>query len=347
MVGHDTFFNHTICNSIGFFLNHYQQLMVNLEQRLQRINTLIDWLEGYLLLSPIDAHKEYPALDRIVQQAHVYNPWFIEPFNRSALSDFSDWLKNTMFQGILAQDNISTKQIAILTLPNVPLSGAREAFLLYLAGHRVIMRNNDHKADLLQCLTQPLVVGNGIQEGFQWVNSFPRDIDGWVIFDQPGQDVIHQYFNKRKSLFLPVKKQSVVLNGAENEEELNNIADNIFIYWGFSESNIRKLYVPMGYSFNRFFEAMEKYSFVYQYNCYANNYDYHKSVFLMNCIPFLDNGFIILREDASTNVPIGCLHYEFYNAPEEERELKRLFTESSEHSQQNNSRLLMRFIKSF
>ena len=198
-------------------------------------------------------------------------------------------------------------QIALLPLPNVLLSGAQEAMLIYLAGHQVVLRNADHKADLLQCLTQSLIYEEGLEAGFKWVNNFPRDTDGWVIFEQPGQNAIHHYFNNRKSLFLPVEKQFAVLNGSESEEQLDRTADLVFIYWGFSEGNVRKLYVPNGYNFNSFFEAIEKYSFVYQYNCYANNYDYHKSVLLMNRIPFLDNGFILVRENAANK----CSHRMF------------------------------------
>lgn len=325
--------------------------MANLEQRIQRVKALIDWLEGFILLPPGEVHKEYTDIDDIVKQSHIYNPWFIEPFNRKALSDFLQWLKNMMltlqFRTIFADQKTDTRQIAVLTLPNVPLSGAREAILLYLAGHRVVLRNADHKADLLQCLTQSLVYEEGIEGGFRWVNSFPRDTDGWVIFEQPEQNAIHQYFNDRKSLFLAVEKQFTVLNGTESAEQLDRIADLIFIYWGFSEGNVRKLFLAKDYNFNSFFEAIEKYSFVYQYNCYANNYDYHKSVLLMNRIPFLDNGFILLREDASTSVPIGCLYYEYFSSHEEESKLMLLSADASKHLQYMNSKLLIDFIKSF
>ena len=33
----------------------------------------------------------------------------------------------------------------------------------------------------------------------------------------------------------------------------------------------------------------------------------------MENIPFLDNGFLIMKEDESIHSPIGVLHYEYYN----------------------------------
>jgi hypothetical protein len=43
-----------------------------------------------------------------------------------------------------------------------------------------------------------------------------------------------------------------------------------------------------------------------------NNYEYYRSIFLLENISFLDNGFIILKEDQSIHSPIGVLHFEFY-----------------------------------
>ena len=34
-------------------------------------------------------------------------------------------------------------------------------------------------------------------------------------------------------------------------------------------------------------------------------------------IKFLDNDFLILREHDSISSPVACLHYQFYNSPEQ------------------------------
>ena len=46
---------------------------------------------------------------------------------------------------------------------------------------------------------------------------------------------------------------------------------------------------------------------------YANNYDYNRSVYLLNRTPHLDNGFCILKEDERISSPIGVIYYQFYN----------------------------------
>ena len=51
---------------------------------------------------------------------------------------------------------------------------------------------------------------------------------------------------------------------------------------------------------------------VIQNNKYANNYDYYKTIFLLEKYDLIENGFIILKEDPSIFSPIGTLYYEFY-----------------------------------
>jgi hypothetical protein len=49
-----------------------------------------------------------------------------------------------------------------------------------------------------------------------------------------------------------------------------------------------------------------------RHNKYANHYDYQRNVFLMDRKPFLDNGFVLVKESLEMSPPISCLYYEFY-----------------------------------
>jgi len=45
-----------------------------------------------------------------------------------------------------------------------------------------------------------------------------------------------------------------------------------------------------------------------------NNYQYFRSVYLLNKIHHLDNGFLLLKEDETYHSPTGILYYEFYQS---------------------------------
>ena len=62
----------------------------------------------------------------------------------------------------------------------------------------------------------------------------------------------------------------------------------------------------------RIFESFNNYTHYLNHNKYANNYDYNRSIYLMNNIKFLDNGFAILKEEVSYASPISVIYYERY-----------------------------------
>ena len=103
-----------------------------------------------------------------------------------------------------------------------------------------------------------------------------------------------------------------VLNGEETKEQLIALGEDIFRYFGLGCRNVSKLFVPKGYSFNAFFEAIFEYQAIIHYEKYANNYDYNKAVFLMSNFKLLDNGFLTIKEDSSYASPISSVFYEFY-----------------------------------
>ena len=90
------------------------------------------------------------------------------------------------------------------------------------------------------------------------------------------------------------------------------MGEDIFRYFGLGCRNVSKLFIPKGYTFDAFFQAMFKYQDVIHYEKYANNYDYNKAVFLMSNFKLLDNGFLTLKEDSSYASPISSVFYEYY-----------------------------------
>lgn len=104
------------------------------------------------------------------------------------------------------------------------------------------------------------------------------------------------------------------------------LGEDIFRYFGLGCRNVSKLFVPKGYSFDKFFEAIYEYKDIIQYEKYANNYDYNKAVFLMSNFKLLDNGFLTIKEDQNYASPISSVFYEYY---EDINELqKRLETDN-------------------
>jgi hypothetical protein len=124
------------------------------------------------------------------------------------------------------------------------------------------------------------------------------------------------YFGKYPHVFRKNRNGIAVLNGEENDRELAALADDVFLYFGMGCRNVAKIYVPEAYGFERFYRQCDPYAHLIDHHKYANNYLYQRSVFLMNQVKHLDNGFLIIRPDEAVSSPVATLHFEEYAGPE-------------------------------
>jgi len=98
---------------------------------------------------------------------------------------------------------------------------------------------------------------------------------------------------------------------------LLSLGKDVFSYFGLGCRNVSKLFVPEGYSFNRLLKVWEPYQDIIHHHKYCNNYDYQKSIMLVNKVPFFDNGFVLLTESEKLVSPISTLHYEVYTSQDD------------------------------
>ena len=276
---------------------------------------LADRLQAFILERQRgNISEKFPEFENIIQSQHAYNSWFTEAFVIKSIDLAVCWLRDMDFkQNAGVSANSKPKTIAVLPAQNLPLSGFLEIMTILASGNSVVLKKGGNERELLQYVTTHIVqVNKEPEDNIQWVDHFPKSVDGWLILSKPENSVLQQYFQTRKHLIYPKQISVAILTGNETDEDLRRLADDIFIFWGFAPGNVRKIYVPAGYNFNRFFEALEPFAYVYRNNRYANNYDYHKSIFLMDSKPFLDNGFVALYESRSFNVPMGCLTFEYF-----------------------------------
>jgi hypothetical protein len=104
-----------------------------------------------------------------------------------------------------------------------------------------------------------------------------------------------------------------VLTGKETGNQLRALGSDIFSYFGLGCRNVTKLYIPESYDLTILLNVLDDFASLSQHHKYANNVEYYRSIFLMNRIPFLDNGFLILKKDNAIASPVGVVYYERYS----------------------------------
>ena len=128
------------------------------------------------------------------------------------------------------------------------------------------------------------------------------------------------YFRKVPHVIRKNRASCAVIVGEEPHGELEQLGKDVFSYFGLGCRNVSKLYVPEKFEFGNLFESWQNFDAIIDHHKYGNNYDYQKSILLLNQESFFDNGFILIRESSNLVSPIATLYYEKYKNQEDLKE---------------------------
>lgn len=240
--------------------------------------------------------------------------------------NLSKWLSNYDFS------NVQPKTIGLILAGNIPLVGFHDFLSVLISGHKVLVKTSSNDQHLIKFFSNYLTsVEEGLHDFITFTEGKLEGFDAVIATGSNNTARYFEYYFKTKPSIIRKNRNSVaVLTGTESKEELTLLGEDIFRYFGLGCRNVSKLYVPKGYTFDAFFEAIFPYQDVIQYEKYANNYDYNKAVFLMSNFKLWDNGFLTLKEDQRYSSPISSLFYEYYDDIEN---LKNRLAEDKEQLQ--------------
>jgi hypothetical protein len=124
---------------------------------------------------------------------------------------------------------------------------------------------------------------------------------------------LSQYLNKYPNILRAPIKRTAILTGAETTVEMEQLADDVFQYFGQGYLNVNKLLVPRDFDFIPLLRSFDKYHYLADHNKYKNNYDYQLSLLILNKEFYMTNGCILLTEGGDTPSPTARLRYEYYD----------------------------------
>ena len=262
-----------------------------------------------------------PSLMPILENEALYNSWFTPRFVLNALRAWADLLSPEKLDAWLGHYDLKAlepKTVAVVAAGNLPLVGLHDALCVLASGHKLLLRPSQDDARLLPWILKILCE---LEPQF---NDFVRIADGRMAgFDaviatgsnNSGRYFEH-YFGRYPHIIRGNRTSVAILDGSESPEELAGLADDAFLYFGMGCRSVSQLWLPKGFDLNRCFEAFYPYHFLANHHSYANNYEYQRSILLMNNRAFLENGFLVMLEEDRLFSPVACLHYRFYDSEE-------------------------------
>jgi hypothetical protein len=271
----------------------------------------------------------------LIELSQSHNGWFTPEQVYYSINSWTEALTETnLNQWISTYDfsKVHSKTVGLILAGNIPLVGFHDFLSVLIAGHKVLVKTSSNDQHLLPFLAEYLIeTAPEFKNYIEFTEGKLENFDAVIATGSNNTARYFEYYFKDKPSIIRKNRNSVaVLNGNETKEDLTNLGEDIFRYFGLGCRNVSKLFVPKGYDFKNFFEAIFVYQDIIKYERYANNYDYNKAVFLMSLFQLLDNGFVTIKEDTSYASPISSIFYEFY---EDIEEVKTRLQNDADHIQ--------------
>lgn len=253
------------------------------------------------------------------QKAYAGNMWFTTEFTGLAVKNIARrFLQATPLHSLAARYQIpeitdDPKRIGIVMAGNIPLVGFHDLLCVFLSGHYSVFKPSSKDQALITHLAAKMKEWEPAAGPYFVSGEYLKDCDAYIA---TGSDNtarhFEYYFRGRPSIIRKNRTSVAVLHGTESREDLENLADDVFQYFGLGCRNVTKLYVPKGYNFVPLLDAFRRYDHLMDFQKYKNNYDYNLAVLLLNNKYYMTNGSVLLTENESPFSPISQLHYAFY-----------------------------------
>ena len=256
-----------------------------------------------------------------IKRSSEFNGWFTLDNVLSAFSKWSKILTNNNLENWTSNydlNNVNNKKVGVIMAGNIPLVGFHDFLVVLISGHDIIVKQSSSDSYFLPLIAKYLeYVENDFKGKITFTDQRLGEFDAVIATGSNNTArYFDYYFGKYPHIIRRNRNSAAVLTGKESQEDLKNLGEDIFRYFGLGCRSVSKLFVPKAYDFDKLFTAIFDHKDVLNYDKYVNNYDYNKAVYLMSQFQLLENGFLMLKEDESYASPIATIFFEYYQSEE-------------------------------
>ncbi len=284
---------------------------------MQPIFPLSDRISAFILLGNRLSNLEGDEKQRLFQQAQNQNPWFIPHSLEQAIRGIQELLDEQALKKWVANytflDTDQPKQIGLMLAGNIPGVGFHDILAVLISGHLACIKLSSQDSALpLWLLSQLKLIEPRFSDRI-FIEELLKNKHAYIA---TGSDNSARYFNyyfgKYPHLIRSNRTSVAILQGDESLADLQALGNDIFDYFGLGCRNVSKVFVKNQAHLTQLLDAIQSFEGVANHHKYFNNYEYNKSIYLVNGTPHMDNGFLLLKESSDLVSPIGVLFYEIY-----------------------------------
>jgi hypothetical protein len=294
--------------------------MLSLEKRIKAFSTLGEIMtEGAAGKNNGHAGLFAELIDRLEES----NPWFTPENVRMAVKSSGEMISEENLLKWLYQypeiDKPHTPaRIGVVMAGNIPFVGFHDFLSVLITGNIINGKLSSKDELLMKAAASTLInIEPGLNDFIDLTTEKLSDFKGVIATGSDNTTRYFEYYFRNYPSVIRHNRNSVaILDGSETKEELELMGRDVFSYFGLGCRNVSKLFLPENYDLNNFTKHWNSYERLRSHYKYAANYDHNKAVMIVNRQPFIDTGYILMRNETSLTPPMAVLNYEFYTSPE-------------------------------
>ena len=292
--------------------------------------TLSDRIAAFIKLGQQLASLTEEEQSALFYQAQQQNSWFTFSSLAQALKGLQVMLLeedlNRWIATYAVKEPARPKEIGIMMAGNIPAVGFHDLLCVLLTGHTACVKLSSLDRVLMQWLIKQLIALEPRFAQRVVVEEMLKQKEAYIATGSDNSArYFTYYFGKYPHLIRSNRTSVAILSKNTSDEDLQKLGEDVFSYFGLGCRNVSKVFCSKESQLHRLLEIFSRFQEVASHHKYFNNYEYNKSIFLVNGTPHLDNGFLLLHQSKELVSPIGVLHYELFKEEEKlKEELKRL-----------------------
>jgi len=276
-------------------------------------------IKGFVALGQQLSDTNNALLIEAKSAAYQQNAWFLPEFIDQAILQIREqFLQQTALEEWVdlypsIADQATQIKVGIVMAGNIPLVGFHDLLSTLIAGHIAIVKRSSKDQVLMDFIIASLIKINPAYEAQILVQEQLKNCDAYIATGgNTAGNYFEYYFGKFPHIIRKNKTSIAILDGTETLAELAALADDCMLYYGMGCRNVTQIWVPEGYDFVPFLNALKKYNYLQDQHKYKHNYDYQLALLMMRKQLYMDSGGVLMSENPSPFAAISQIHYQQY-----------------------------------
>jgi len=281
--------------------------MLPLEKRIE----VLSWL-GQYMLSDDDTWQLTKEL--AINNNGWFTPGNIELATSNIATQYLDADKLNTWVASYPMQNVRPGHVGMVMAGNIPLVGFHDLLCGFIAGHRLSVKLSSKDTMLMKHLIEKMAEKEPSIAEQITIAEVLKGCDTYIATGSNNTArYFEQYFAKYPHIIRRNRTSVAVLDGSETEEELSQLTDDIFSYFGLGCRNVTQVCIPQGYDITKLIDACNKYADLIYHHKYKNNFDYYLAIYLLNKVPYLSNNSMLVVQNDVPFSAVSVLHYRYYD----------------------------------